>query len=86
MVDKSLPFTAGWEHRLWRDTDVAALDPPMENGEAYEAAPNFGQKSDILRYEVPCIALPAFTRLEAEVMLPPGQPGAAPLWWRVCGL
>lgn len=40
----------GWELRLWTDADVAAFD--LENRRAYEAAGNFGQKSDILRYEV----------------------------------
>lgn len=36
--------------RLWTDADVEAFG--LENKEAYEAAGNFGQKSDILRYEV----------------------------------
>lgn len=39
-----------WELRLWTDTDVDAFG--LENRDVYEAAGNFGQKSDILRYEV----------------------------------
>ena len=39
-----------WEVRLWTDADVEAFG--LENKEAYDAAGNFGQKSDILRYEV----------------------------------
>jgi hypothetical protein len=43
---------AGWECRLWRDADVAQLPQGFVNREAYEAADNYGEKSDILRYEV----------------------------------
>lgn len=39
-----------WEVRLWTDEDVGAFG--LENRAAYEAAGNFGKKSDILRYEV----------------------------------
>lgn len=40
----------GWELRLWTNADVDAFG--LENREAYDNAPNFGEKSDILRYEV----------------------------------
>lgn len=36
--------------RLWGDADVEEFG--LENREAYDAAGNFGEKSDILRYEV----------------------------------
>lgn len=47
-----MPCVAGWECRLWRDADVAHLPQGFTNREAYEAADNYGEKSDILRYEV----------------------------------
>ncbi|CAM9778082.1 unnamed protein product [Laminaria digitata] len=40
----------GWTARLWGDADVEAFG--LENQEAYDAAGNFGEKSDILRYEI----------------------------------
>jgi hypothetical protein len=43
---------SGWACRLWRDADVAQLPQGFVNREAYEAAHNYGEKSDILRYEV----------------------------------
>ncbi|CAN0057513.1 unnamed protein product, partial [Phaeothamnion confervicola] len=39
-----------WEVRLWSDADVAALG--LENQAAFDAAPNWGEKSDICRYEI----------------------------------
>ncbi|GLE05270.1 hypothetical protein PINS_up014282 [Pythium insidiosum] len=39
-----------WEHRLWRDTDVSELT--LRNQAAFDAAANFGEKSDIARYEI----------------------------------
>jgi len=39
-----------WTINIWTDQDVENF--PMVNAEAYEAATNFGQKSDILRYEI----------------------------------
>lgn len=39
-----------WEVRLWTDADINAFG--LENRGAFDAAQNFGQKSDILRYEV----------------------------------
>lgn len=54
-----------WEVRLWTDADVEAFG--LENKEAYDGAGNFGQKSDIFRYEVrldQCTTrLPAFMGL-----------------------
>lgn len=40
----------GWEYRLWTDAEVATLD--LVNREIYDAAGNYGEKSDILRYEL----------------------------------
>lgn len=42
--------SGGWEAKLWTDEDVDGFG--LENRAAYDAAGNFGQKSDILRYEV----------------------------------
>ncbi|CAM9490094.1 unnamed protein product [Hapterophycus canaliculatus] len=39
-----------WEVRLWTDEDVDGFG--LENRAAYDVARNFGQKSDILRYEI----------------------------------
>lgn len=39
-----------WELKLWTETDVETFG--LENRAAYDAAGNFGEKSDILRYEV----------------------------------
>ncbi|KAJ0411671.1 hypothetical protein ATCC90586_002055 [Pythium insidiosum] len=36
--------------RLWRDEDV--LQFKLQNQAAYDAAPNFGEKADIARYEI----------------------------------
>lgn len=40
----------GWDVRLWTDSDVSTLR--MRNGGAYRIARNWGEKSDILRYEI----------------------------------
>jgi mannosyltransferase OCH1-like enzyme len=40
----------GWEYKLWTDEDVAGMQ--LVNQEAYDAAANYGEKSDILRVEV----------------------------------
>lgn len=49
---------AGWGHRLWTEAEVAACFPQgLRNQAAFDAAGNFGEKADILRYEVrdvPC--------------------------------
>lgn len=39
-----------WEYRLWTDADVAAFG--LRNKELYDRAVNWGQKSDIFRYEI----------------------------------
>lgn len=43
-----------WEHWLWTDADVEGQRLPegFKNRAAFDAAQNFGEKSDILRYEV----------------------------------
>ena len=44
-----------WEHRLWTEAVVAEAFPEgLRNQAAFDAAPNFGEKADILRYEVRC--------------------------------
>lgn len=40
----------GWEFRLWDDDKIAAFG--LKNQEAFDAAPNYGEKSDIARYEI----------------------------------
>ncbi|CAM9921456.1 unnamed protein product [Discosporangium mesarthrocarpum] len=40
----------GWQLRLWTDDDVEGLH--LKNQQAFDAAPNFGEKSDIMRYEI----------------------------------
>ena len=44
----------GWAIRWWHDADVVALRQRGEfrNARAFDAAENFGEKSDILRYEI----------------------------------
>jgi mannosyltransferase OCH1-like enzyme len=39
-----------WEVKLWTDADVAEL--ALENQQAFDSAVNYGEKSDILRYEL----------------------------------
>jgi len=39
-----------WEFILWTDEDVAALG--LENQTQYDETPNYGVKSDIVRYEI----------------------------------
>ncbi len=39
-----------WEYRLWTDTELQDL--PMINRDMYEAAVNYGERSDIARYEI----------------------------------
>lgn len=41
-----------WEYHLWTDKEVEFLY--LQNRSFYEAATNYGQKSDILRYEILC--------------------------------
>jgi mannosyltransferase OCH1-like enzyme len=39
-----------WEYRLWTDAELEDL--PMVNRDMYEAARNYGERSDIARYEI----------------------------------
>lgn len=39
-----------WEYRLWTDQDVAAFG--LYNQSIYDLAKNYGEKSDIFRYEI----------------------------------
>ena len=39
-----------WQYRLWTDADIAQLG--LKNQAAYDASTNYGQKSDIARYEI----------------------------------
>lgn len=39
-----------WEYILWTETEVNAM--PMQNRQLYDAATNYGEKSDIARYEI----------------------------------
>lgn len=43
-------FHPDWEYKLWTDNDIKSLQ--LINQRAYDAAPNFGEKSDIARYEI----------------------------------
>ena len=39
-----------WEYKLWRDADLSEFG--LTNHRAYQAATNYGAKSDIARYEI----------------------------------
>jgi mannosyltransferase OCH1-like enzyme len=39
-----------WEYHLWTDETVRSL--PLENRDLFDVAKNYGEKSDILRYEL----------------------------------
>ena len=39
-----------WEYRLWTEKEIGTLD--LENKRAYEKAINYGERSDIARYEI----------------------------------
>lgn len=45
------PTESGWLIKLWRDSDVDSLRP-FPNEDIFNQTPNFGMKSDILRYEI----------------------------------
>lgn len=49
-IDTWKTFHPDWTVWIWKDEDVANF--PMINTKAYTSAVNFGQKSDILRYEI----------------------------------
>jgi mannosyltransferase OCH1-like enzyme len=40
----------GWEYRLWTDKEVEQLS--LFNSDLYQSAPNYGEKADVLRYEL----------------------------------
>ncbi len=40
----------GWTYKLWTDKEAATF--PLHNRKLYEDAKNYGEKSDILRYEI----------------------------------
>lgn len=40
----------GWEYKLWRDSDVEKFS--LHNRELYNNAKDYGEKADILRYEI----------------------------------
>nr|MBA2306667.1 hypothetical protein [Candidatus Dependentiae bacterium] len=39
-----------WEYKLWTDADIPSLQ--LENQNFYDLSDNYGEKSDILRYEI----------------------------------
>ncbi|MBA3752180.1 hypothetical protein H0X06_05330 [Candidatus Dependentiae bacterium] len=39
-----------WEYKLWTDADIPALN--LHNKKFYDLADNYGEKADILRYEI----------------------------------
>lgn len=43
-------YNPDWEYRLW--TEAELKDFPMQNRDLYENAKNYGEKSDIARYEI----------------------------------
>lgn len=43
-------FHPDWEYKLWRDDDVKNMH--IHNQELFDAAVNYGQKADILRYHI----------------------------------
>lgn len=50
MFDSWKRFHPAWEVRLWRDRDVASFR--LKNKKAFDTAKNWGEKSDIFRYEL----------------------------------
>ena len=59
---------------MWGDKDVEAFG--LENREAYDAAGNFGEKSDILRYEVGGLAACVYVSIFLECWLILSRRGA----------
>lgn len=47
---KTWSTLSGWQYKLW--TDKEATSYPLVNREAFEKANNYGEKSDIFRYEI----------------------------------
>lgn len=50
MIDTWKTFHAHWEIKVWTDHDVATFG--LQNQTAFDAALNWGEKSDIFRYEI----------------------------------
>jgi inositol phosphorylceramide mannosyltransferase catalytic subunit len=40
----------GWDYHLWTDKDLETLD--LQNSKEFRQSQNFGEKSDLLRYEI----------------------------------
>lgn len=40
----------GWEYKLWTDKDIETF--PLYNRKLYDQSQNYGEKADILRYEI----------------------------------
>lgn len=51
ITEKWIKLHPDWEYKLWTDKDVSDLFP-LYNQEIYYKSRNFGEKSDILRYEI----------------------------------
>jgi mannosyltransferase OCH1-like enzyme len=49
LIKKLRELHADWEYKLWTDQDLADFD--FQNKSLFMESKNFGQKSDILRYE-----------------------------------
>jgi len=43
-------FHPEWEYKLWTEKDIATF--PFKNRDLFDAASNYGEKSDIWRYEI----------------------------------
>ena len=50
LVDTWKQFHPEWIVKVWNDEDVKSFN--LENQQAYDAAKNYGEKSDIFRYEM----------------------------------
>jgi mannosyltransferase OCH1-like enzyme len=48
--DTWLANNPGWEYKLWTEADIEALN--LVNKKQYEKAKNYGERSDIARYEI----------------------------------
>ena len=50
LIETWKKFHPDWEHKLWSNEDIKNF--PLKNRKAFDAASNWGEKSDILRYEI----------------------------------
>ena len=50
LIETWLKNHPSWQYKLWTDADIESFH--LENQELYNAAKNYGQRSDILRYEI----------------------------------